>query len=52
MPEFAPEAVHDATGVGPVVVFVQVVVTKLLPELAVAAVQLETSVGPVVTVSQ
>lgn len=46
--------VHEATGVGPVLVTGQVVVVQALPEVPVAAVQVagSTAVGPVFTVGQ
>jgi hypothetical protein len=45
-------AVHEATGVGPVVAVVQVVAVQLLPELSAVGVHEATNVGPVVTVAQ
>ena len=52
LPEVAPEAVHEATGVGPVLTGVQVVATQLLPDPAAAGVHELTAVGPVLTVLQ
>jgi hypothetical protein len=52
LPELAPEALHDATPVGPVVFVAHVVVVQPLPEVAAVGVHAEAGVGPVALVTQ
>jgi hypothetical protein len=52
LPAAAAAAVQVATGVGPVVAVLQVVVVQLLPDAAVAAVQVATGTLVVLLVPQ
>jgi hypothetical protein len=46
LPEVGPDAVHEATSVGPVLLEPQVMVSQPLPELPVCGVHEATPIGP------
>jgi len=52
LPRLAGAALHEATGVGPVVAVLHEVVVKVLPGAAAADVQEAVGVGPVPVVAQ